>query len=389
MGSTVGTIKDLEPKSLTLGATTTIIGSGSLTQDVPGGDFSFTAKALGVTVLSDSGDLCADKSIALPLGVGTFDYKSAGCPIKAGDVALTFDATLAGSIPSQIAKLDIEIDAKATDGTKALCAEINTSPGENFKQSSAGGKVDLAFSDCGDASTVGTIKDLEPKSLTLGATTTIIGSGSLTQDVPGGDFSFTAKALGVTVLSDSGDLCADKSIALPLGVGTFDYKSAGCPLKAGDVSLTFDATLAGAIPSQIARLDISVTATGSDGTKALCANIHTTPGLGAMDQWSPYKQEWNKVYNGDEDQAHKATFEQNLAEIEAHNAQGLSWTEGINRWTDLTQDEYRVAAGLGYKAPEELYGNMPQMGVHEYNGEELALEVDWTTKGAVTPVKDQ
>merc|ERR1712032_510618 len=218
---------------------------------------------------------------------------------------------------------------------------------------------------------------------------TLVGSGELTQDVSGGNFAFTAKALGVTVISDGGDLCQDKSIKLPLGVGSFDYKTAGCPLKAGDVSLTFDATLAGAIPSQIAKLDIAVTATASDGTKALCANIHTTPGLGAMDQWSTYKQEWNKVYNGDEDAAHKATFEQNLAEIEAHNAQGLSWTEGINRWTDLTQEEYRVAAGLGYKPAGKLYGDMPHMGVHEYNGEELAASVDWTTKGAVTPVKDQ
>ena len=30
-----------------------------------------------------------------------------------------------------------------------------------------------------------------------------------------------------------------------------------------------------------------------------------------------------------------------------------------------------------------------QLGVHEYKGEELAATVDWTTKGAVTPLKDQ
>jgi cathepsin L len=108
-----------------------------------------------------------------------------------------------------------------------------------------------------------------------------------------------------------------------------------------------------------------------------------------LSNWEEYKQEFGKVYNGDEDAAHRATFERNLAEIAEHNAKGLSWTEGINRWTDLTQEEYRVAAGLGYKAPEELYGSLPQMGVHEYQGEELALTVDWTTKGAVTPVKDQ
>merc|ERR1712144_177531 len=33
--------------------------------------------------------------------------------------------------------------------------------------------------------------------------------------------------------------------------------------------------------------------------------------------------------------------------------------------------------------------NLPHLGVHEYNGEELAASVDWSTKGAVTPVKDQ
>merc|ERR1712187_196323 len=32
---------------------------------------------------------------------------------------------------------------------------------------------------------------------------------------------------------------------------------------------------------------------------------------------------------------------------------------------------------------------MPNLGVHEYNGEELAATIDWTTQGAVTPVKNQ
>merc|ERR1711959_380840 len=33
--------------------------------------------------------------------------------------------------------------------------------------------------------------------------------------------------------------------------------------------------------------------------------------------------------------------------------------------------------------------NLPKVGVHSHNGEKLADSVDWTTKGAVTPVKDQ
>merc|ERR1719420_1600494 len=56
-------------------------------------------------------------------------------------------------------------------------------------------------------------------------------------------------------------------------------------------------------------------------------------------------------------------------------------------FADLTQEQYRVTAGLGYK-PNSL-SSLPHLGVHEYNGEELAATVDWTTKGAVTPVKNQ
>merc|ERR1712124_19955 len=52
-----------------------------------------------------------------------------------------------------------------------------------------------------------------------------------------------------------------------------------------------------------------------------------------------------------------------------------------------TQAQYRVAAGLGYK-PNRL-SSLPHLGVHVHNGEELADSVDWTTQGAVTPVKDQ
>jgi C1A family cysteine protease len=153
--------------------------------------------------------------------------------------------------------------------------------------------------------------------------------------------------------------------------------------------LTFETTLSAAIPSQIAKLDINVAATDSDGTKALCATIHTSPGLGAPNQWESYKQQYGKVYNGDEDAEHEATFNKNLEEIAAHNAAGMDWQEGINQFTDLTQEQYRVAAGLGYKQPAERHAGLPNLGVHDYNGEELALEVDWTTKGAVTPVKDQ
>jgi cathepsin L len=105
--------------------------------------------------------------------------------------------------------------------------------------------------------------------------------------------------------------------------------------------------------------------------------------------WEAYKQQFGKVYNGADEESHKATFEANMVKIAAQNAQGEDLKFGVNQFTDLTQEQFRVEAGLGYKAAAKTWGAVPHLGEHTYNGEELALEVDWTTKGAVTPVKDQ
>jgi C1A family cysteine protease len=99
--------------------------------------------------------------------------------------------------------------------------------------------------------------------------------------------------------------------------------------------------------------------------------------------------QYGKVYNGQEDDMRKATFMTNLQHIQEHNAKGESLQLGFNQFTDLSQAEYRTAAGLGYKPSAQRMGSLPNLGVHTYNGETLADTVDWSTQGAVTAVKDQ
>lgn len=71
------------------------------------------------------------------------------------------------------------------------------------------------------------------------------------------------------------------------------------------------------------------------------------------------------------------------------NAQGLSYKLGENQFSDLTQEQYRVAAGLGWMPAPEEGATMALLSTHVHSGEELAASVDWTTQGAVTPIKDQ
>jgi len=81
--------------------------------------------------------------------------------------------------------------------------------------------------------------------------------------------------------------------------------------------------------------------------------------------------------------ARERVFHANLAVIEAHNAGNHSWTMGPNQFTDLTSEEfasYVHRSGLMEKPAARNEVVLPEVG---------AATVDWRTKGAVTPVKNQ
>merc|ERR1712046_321968 len=72
----------------------------------------------------------------------------------------------------------------------------------------------------------------------------------------------------------------------------------------------------------------------------------------------------------------------------AHNAdESQTFKMGVNQFSDLTLEEFQALPIRGLSAGK--YSELPKVGVHEYNGETLATSIDCSTKGAVTPVKDQ
>jgi len=112
--------------------------------------------------------------------------------------------------------------------------------------------------------------------------------------------------------------------------------------------------------------------------------------VGAAADFDAYTQKFVKVYNSnDEYTTRKAIYEENMKFIESENAKGNTWTLGETRFTDLTNEEYKTLYVRGYKQilPEVLGQELPYLGEHETT--QSSGSVDWTTKGAVTPVKDQ
>jgi len=102
-----------------------------------------------------------------------------------------------------------------------------------------------------------------------------------------------------------------------------------------------------------------------------------------------YEQEWSEFQaaqgqrNGDIPQAFKANVDLVKAANPKNGDYQLSFT---GPFAAMTNAEYKQQ--LGFK-PSALMGDVPKVGTHELSGKDAPSSIDWSTKGAVTPVKDQ
>lgn len=97
---------------------------------------------------------------------------------------------------------------------------------------------------------------------------------------------------------------------------------------------------------------------------------------------------YNKVYADNELDKRYAIFANNVDTINAHNSESHSYTLAINKFADLTQDEFR-GTYLHYNPSEYLVG-VPRLSFARRASDfDTPSSIDWVEKSAVTPVKDQ
>ena len=124
------------------------------------------------------------------------------------------------------------------------------------------------------------------------------------------------------------------------------------------------------------------------GKSTIAGYFHVCKKNGVTEDWAAFKQTFGKTYDSAEESKRFNIFISNLVYISAENAKGHNFTLGVNQFSDLTPEEF-ATQNTGWAKPDALFGAVPNLGNHTWDGTDLPASVDWTTKGAVTPVKNQ
>jgi C1A family cysteine protease len=118
------------------------------------------------------------------------------------------------------------------------------------------------------------------------------------------------------------------------------------------------------------------------------ASYPTVSGEALASTADDYTAEWEEFQaaNGARNGDIPAAFKANVDRVKEHNAKGDTYTMSYTGpFADLTAEEFAQLNIRGFKKGSE--SGLPSLGMHE--GTYSGATVDWTTKGAVTQVKNQ
>lgn len=93
-----------------------------------------------------------------------------------------------------------------------------------------------------------------------------------------------------------------------------------------------------------------------------------------------------RQYSAEEFNMRKSIFEMNSKKVDWLNSLNDGATYALNHFADMTEDEFRSTM-FGFVGKPENIADAPMASL--LNASEAPDELDWRTKGAVTPVKNQ
>ncbi|KAM0944014.1 putative fruit bromelain [Dioscorea sansibarensis] len=110
--------------------------------------------------------------------------------------------------------------------------------------------------------------------------------------------------------------------------------------------------------------------------------------ISMVERHEQWMAEHGRMYKDDAEKQHRfKIFEHNAELIETFNAADHKFKLGTNRFADLTNEEFKAMYN-GFRP--SLTNNRAEKTTFKYeNFTAVPASVDWRTKGAVTPVKDQ
>lgn len=105
-------------------------------------------------------------------------------------------------------------------------------------------------------------------------------------------------------------------------------------------------------------------------------------------EYAPSFNDWSKkngkIYAPTERDYRNSVYDINVKKIVAHNTGNYSWSMAVNQFADLTEEEFAAIYGGNSYRPHKR-----SLRGHVGNNTALPTSVDWTTKGAVSAVKNQ
>lgn len=106
----------------------------------------------------------------------------------------------------------------------------------------------------------------------------------------------------------------------------------------------------------------------------------------SKDDYLEWKKQYGVQWNGEEDSYRRLIFTKNVAAIEMHNLDTTqTYKMGVNQFTGLTEEEFVSY----YLNPLRASENRAIVEREETTTNKLGQDIDWTSKGIVTPIKNQ